>query len=187
MELDTILPDYHFNEKNKILINSSPEVVYNTLLNDERLMDSIIIKLMLWLRELPMALSGENEKLFSDTAMTLKKLMKDAEFTLLTENENKEIIFGFIGQFWNLFKPEKVSIPDLNTFLEFHTEAYGKAAINFYFEPHGTATKLITETRIYLPDKASLRKFRFYWTIIYPFSYLMRQIILNNIKLSAEN
>ena len=47
-------------------------------------------------------------------------------------------------------------------------------------------TLLATETRVLCLDTASRRRFRLYWTLIGPFSGLIRKDILRSIKRQAE-
>jgi hypothetical protein len=48
-------------------------------------------------------------------------------------------------------------------------------------------TVLSTETRIKCFGRAALWKFRFYWSLVGPFSGLIRKVILKQVKTEAES
>jgi hypothetical protein len=52
-------------------------------------------------------------------------------------------------------------------------------------QPDGL-TLLVTETRVFCPDRASLLKFTPYWLLIRPVSGLIRRRILSSIKQMSE-
>lgn len=182
MELDNILPQFQVNERHSVTIQASNEEIFSVLLDSEDIASSVIFKTLIKLRELPTAFSGQQQELFSKNPLRLQELMQQADFAVLGGKKNQEIVFGFIGQFWNLFDLNIIKITSLSKYLNFKKKGYAKAAINFYCEPHPQGSTLSTETRIYLPDKHSLLKFRLYWFLIRPFSGLIRQIILKKIK-----
>jgi len=73
-------------------------------------------------------------------------------------------------------------------FGEFAHPGYAKAAWNFRFRTEsGEGTVLSTETRIKCFGRAALWKFRLYWSLISPFSGLIRMAILSNVKAKAES
>ena len=72
-------------------------------------------------------------------------------------------------------------------FTEFSRPGYAKVAWNFKLRADSTeSTVLSTETRIKCFG-AAFWKFRLYWTVVGPFSGLMRKAILKQIKTAAES
>jgi hypothetical protein len=166
------LPEFHFNEKHKILIASTPEKL-NKLLSDFDASDSWIIRILLMLR----GISSETSKGIEG--------WKKMGFVILEHQANKEIILGLIGQFWNV----KSNIQRVNAgdFVSFVDPNYAKATWNFEIIPQPENKVLLeTETRIQCIDESARKKFGRYWFFIQPFSALIRIQMLKLIKRKAE-
>ena len=58
---------------------------------------------------------------------------------------------------------------------------------NFRIDPSRGGCRLRTETRIDCVDAAALWRFRVYWTLVGPFSGLIRRDLLRLIRREAEN
>ena len=72
-------------------------------------------------------------------------------------------------------------------FVKFSEAGYVKAAMNFLVESAGPGRSTVTtETRVIATDPVSLRSFRRYWTIVAPFSALIRRRMLSLIRQQAE-
>jgi hypothetical protein len=110
-------------------------------------------------------------------------------FILLAEEESREFVVGGIGQFWKLWGGSFPIIADTKEFLSFNTPNYAKAAINFYVhQDHGDdCVKVSTETRFYVPDQITLKKFARYWFLIRTFSAFSRKMWLRAIRSRTEN
>lgn len=123
-------------------------------------------------------------------------------FILLDEREGDEFAFGIVGRFWRLSGDLVRVAPE--GFAEWNEPGYVKAARGFRVEG-GTAgtpghadhvaargaapsepVRLVTETRIRCTDAWSLRRFQPYWTVIRPFSGLIRREILNQAVRAAR-
>jgi len=107
-------------------------------------------------------------------------------FRLLARREDGEIVFGLIGKFWTSsagilpFQPEE--------FVSFDSKGYAKAAGNLLAVPITShRTRLITETRVQCTSSWSRARFALYWSLIRPFSGLIRREWLRLIKQHAEN
>ncbi len=73
-------------------------------------------------------------------------------------------------------------------FAEFSRPGYAKVAWNFKLRADSTeSTVLSTETRIKCFDSAAFWKFRLYWSLVGPFSGLIRKAILEQVKTKAES
>jgi site-specific recombinase XerD len=80
--------------------------------------------------------------------------------------------------FWNPERTKKTSI--VCEFAVLLRKVFDKAGVSH-------STVLSTETRIKCVGRAALWKFRFYWSLVGPFSGLMRKAILKQVKTEAES
>lgn len=71
-------------------------------------------------------------------------------------------------------------------FTHFAEPGYAKMAIDLRAVADGDGARLETETRVYLTDAASRRRFAAYWLAIRPFSGLIRRLWLRAAKRRAE-
>ncbi len=170
MLIDLFLPEYDFSETHNIKIRATAENVFRAL-NEVDLCESAVIRWLFRLRGLP------------TRAMTLRE-MKRLRFEVLGESENRELVLGLAGRFWTI-KGDLRKISSQN-FREFNEKGFAKAAWNFLLDEAKGETCLTTETRIKCLDAESRKKFGFYWTLIQPFSALIRKEILKTIKQRAE-
>lgn len=174
MLIDAFLPVYDFSEKHEATVRASAEKAYAAI-SSVNFSGSWLIRGLLGLRGL-----GRS----SPKTLTLRDMTKDG-FAILGEKHNEEILLGLAGKFWTL----NGCMQNINaeTFREFHTKGYAKAAWNFALtETAKEEILLSTETRVQCMDEESLASFRFYWRFIQPFSGLIRQEMLRLIKQKAE-
>ena len=77
-----------------------------------------------------------------------------------------------------------LQIADAEEFLAFERPGYAKATLSFYVgEDRGEGcVEVITETRVYVPDPVTRRKFAVYWRLIYPGSAFLRRMWLRAVK-----
>jgi hypothetical protein len=73
-------------------------------------------------------------------------------------------------------------------FAGFSRSGHAKVAWNFKLRAETPeSTLLSTETRIKCFGKTALWKFRIYWSVVGPFSGLIRKAILQQVKTEAES
>ena len=92
-------------------------------------------------------------------------------------NDDEEIAFGAVGQFWRL-REEMLPISDADDFARFREPGYAKGAINFRFLKEGRSTRLTTETRVSATDDRARSSFRPYWVPVRAIGGLMRRELL---------
>ena len=104
------------------------------------------------------------------------------------EEENHELVIGGIGQFWKLWSGCFPIISNTQEFLSFNSPNYAKAAINFYLhQNHGDDyVKVSTETRFYVLDQITLKKFARYWLLIHTYSAFSIRMWLRAIRHRLE-
>ena len=170
--IDEYLPLFHFSETHETEVNAPANVVYSSVLACD-LGRSAIVRFLFRLRRLPKC------------EMTIEGLHQIG-FRLLARREDREIVFGLIGKFWTSsagiisFRPEE--------FVSFDVKGYAKAAGNLLAVPITShRSHLITETRVQCTSSWSRVRFALYWTLIKPFSGLIRKKWLKLIKQHAEN
>ena len=60
-------------------------------------------------------------------------------------------------------------------FADFDEPGWAKMGLDLRARPDGDGSRLETETRVFLTDRASRRRFAAYWLVIRPFSGLVRR------------
>ena len=170
MLIDEFLPEYNFAKKHSVVIGANAEKIFSVLKNTD--FNSVLIKILLMLRGIKL----ENLSL---------TIADKSYFTLLGEEDEKEILFGIIGKFWKwnggLFRIKKEEFGD------FSLTGFAKAVWDFSASPAGIGkTTFTTETRVQCIGESAKRWFSIYWFLIEPFSGILRKIILFKIKYRAE-
>jgi hypothetical protein len=170
MLIDEFLPEHDFEEKHSIGIRADTATVYDAAQN-ANFGESWIVRTLLTLRGM------------SADALTLRNLTY-SKFRILGERPAKELPIGLAGRFWTPWG----DLQDVNAdnFKAFDKRGYAKAVWNFSLDADGENTRLTTETRIKCLDDASRRSFGFYWTVVRPFSGLIRMEMLKTIKRKGE-
>ncbi|HZW52598.1 MAG TPA: hypothetical protein VFF00_01125, partial [Candidatus Elarobacter sp.] len=107
-----------------------------------------------------------------------------SRFTVLKDDPGREVVFGIVGQFWRL--RGNLCDVDAARFASFEEAGSAKSAWNFVFTEEAGGARVSTETRVRCFGAASRVKFRAYWTLIRPFSGLIRMELLRLIKRRAE-
>ncbi|HKP68880.1 MAG TPA: hypothetical protein VJV05_06330 [Pyrinomonadaceae bacterium] len=170
MLIDEFLSDYDFVETHDISIRASPAEIYRAA-NEVDFSDSYAIKFLLGLRGL------------STGNVTLRSLTQ-TRFEVLAETPGRELLLGLVGKFWTP-RGDMQKI-DAASFKDFKSSGYAKAVWNFAVHADNGESRLTTETRVKCLDRASRIKFAFYWTVVRPFSGLIRNEMLRLIKIRAE-
>ena len=174
MLIDEFLNAYDFSERHETKIRASAERVFEAVSTAE-LTDSWLIRGLFALRGL--GWSNRSKKL------TLREMTKSG-FAILGEKPNEEILLGLAGKFWT--PTGKLQKVDAGNFKQFSEKGFAKAVWNFSLDEIKGETLLKTETRIRCLDEDSRQSFALYWTVIKPFSGLIRQEMLRIIKDKAE-
>jgi hypothetical protein len=171
MLIDEFLSDYDFVEKHGISIHADAAKIYRAA-NEVDFRESFLIRALFFLRGL------------STEKVTLESL-KGSRFEILAEAPGRELLLGLVGRFWTV-KGDLKKI-DAESFQKFNTRGYAKAVWNFALQPEGSDVRLTTETRVKCLDAESKKRFKLYWTVVQPFSGLIRREMLRLIKARAES
>ncbi len=176
--MDEFLPHCDFGASYEVRINAPASVVYESLLRSD-FSDIWLVRLLMSIR------SGKRlprNRMPGD----LRQRLQGTGFVVLAEAPNEEIVIGVAGRFW---RPDGGRCMELTAkdFAGFSRPSYAKVAWNFKLrEESPQSTVLSTETRIKCFGQAALWKFRSYWSLVGPFSGLMRKAILKQVKTEAE-
>lgn len=175
MLIDEFLPVYDYSEKHETNIRASAEEVYAAV-NSTEFSQSWIIWGLLALRGIGWLRPAKS--------FTLRDMTGD-DFAILGENPNKEILLGLAGKFW--LPTGNLQKVDADNFREFNEKGFAKAVWNFSIDEQDGKIHLATETRIQCLDQESRKSFTLYWTLVEPFSGLIRTEMLRLIKEKAES
>ncbi len=179
MLIESFIPNPDAVESHKIEIAASREAVYQALWSTD-LGSSPIIKILMALRSLPGILSHPKRLRHLPRQITLQTII-EAGFGQLAEEPGREVVLGVVGQFW---RPAGNILPFSEEMFRGPVQpGLARGVWNFAVQEAGKErTVLSTETRVVCGDPASRLKFRAYWTVVRPFSGLIRVIMLRGVK-----
>ena len=124
--------------------------------------------------------------MFREGPGTFPERLERFGFTRLDEIVGRELVFGLAGRFWR-WDGGLRRTPDRAAFDAFAEDGCVKAAWNLAIEEtDGASCDLSTETRIAYYGEAARRKFRRYWSIVGPFSGMLRRALLSRVRRRAE-
>jgi hypothetical protein len=189
MLLDSIIPLYHFNEVQSIKVRNNPRSNILNAVRDTTPKEIPFLFELFWLRGLSsFIILGRKYKFTINRKRPLLEQLLASGFIPLAEEENHELVIGGIGQFWKLWSGCFPIISNTQEFLSFNSPNYAKAAINFYLhQNHGDDyVKVSTETRFYVLDQITLKKFARYWLLIHTYSAFSRRMWLRAIRHRLE-
>jgi hypothetical protein len=180
--IDEFMPIYDVSEYHEIRIRAPIDRVYDALRTTD-LGTSFVVRLLLRLRALPDLFSRQRRR--HESRIDFGSLLKNG-FVLLGENPPNEIALGLVGRFWTAAGGTcRLSSPA--EFSDFEQGGYAKAVWNFSLVEEGAdETRLATETRVLCLDEGSRWLFRLYWSVIAPFSGLIRREVLRAIRKASE-
>jgi hypothetical protein len=182
MLLDKYLPEYDVTEVHIIRIRAAPEMVYNALMGLSVTEISNIVRFLFWLRALPE--KPATKKLVQlNYSKPFLKTMLDNGFTALAAKPPDEFVFGMIapgniGRFWKKAAMKNVSLKDAQSFMAFNDPDYIRVVANFSITAADKPGRVIlrTESRSKGLSKKTFKQFRPYWTVIRPWSGLIRRL-----------
>jgi hypothetical protein len=184
--LDRWLPEFQFVETHAVVVQASAAACIEAAAAFDPSVDRFM-NAALDLREAPgrlMARLGRSGSLQNRPRFGLH------DFLLLERDGDRALVHGLAGAFWRAnYGLRRFDTP--KAWAAFRAAGEGRLALSFHTEPllrpDGTAaTRLVTTTRVHLPDAAGLRRFTPYWWLIRPVSGLIRWRILGHIRRAAE-
>jgi hypothetical protein len=186
MLLDEFMPEYDVHEIHAIQIHAPPARIYAAI-HEVSVSDLGVANGLVFLRSLPSLLRGKAPPSSRRTSKPLFKLSPNSNFFLLAEEPSRELVIGFVGKFWKPAGREWHRCSGSEEFVEFDDPDFAKAAWNLYIDREADGwCRLSTETRVLGTDPQARRKFKAYWSVIYPGSAYLRRVLLKAIKRRAE-
>ena len=184
--LDHFMPVYHFNEVHAITVRAAASRVFSAI-EDATPAEAPFFRLLLGARSLPRIMARRKAPQFRNSEPILGWATR-VGFALLAEQADRELVLGWVGQFWKLVGGSSPRITNPQEFLGFDRPDYAKATLNFCLAELSdhTGVRLTTETRVYTTDPVAYRKFAVYWRLIRGGSALVRREWLKAIRRRAE-
>jgi hypothetical protein len=186
-KIDSLLPNFTFNEFHEVRINASPEKI-KQVLQVTGVKDIPAARLLMKIRgiadeDVDLRDRASNNLVGSDTVST-----PDFNFFAVAPDEWITVmILKSVIITNNANQPAPPEISTLEQFLSFNEYGYVKVAVNFRFiSTKNKETILTTETRINGITRRDNRVFGYYWRIIYPGSAIIRRVWLDTIKKKAQ-
>lgn len=171
MLLDTWMPDYDVAARYDATVDAPPERVWRAIQE----MRSGDLPLVRWL----MALRRWDFR--RPPQITMLEAMTREGFLLLDQRENEEVVIGVAGRFWT-HTGGVVRLASADAWRAYCDDGSARATMNFLIEDG----RVITETRVQTFGPSAHRRFRLYWTLVGPFSGLIRRAFLSRIRRQAS-
>ena len=189
MLLDDLLPEFDVRASYAIRIAAPQGRIYASLRTAD--FDHWgLMRVLFGLRALPALLREPQamwRRLRSERRrqrVTLERLLERG-FTLLGERPEEELVLGTVGRFWLARGELWPTTPQ-----QFHQPSptgTAKAAWNFTLGAGSRGSiQVTTETRVLCADPRTRRRFLAYWSLVGPFSGLIRREMLAAIRAEAE-
>jgi len=184
--LNHFMPVYHFNEVHAITVRADASRVFNAI-EDATPAEAPLFRVLLGARSLPRMVAGRKAPQIRNSEPIFGWATR-VGFALLAEQADRELVLGWVGQFWKLVGGLSPRITNPQEFLGFDRPEYAKATLNFCLAELSdhTGVRLTTETRVYATDPVAYRKFAVYWRLIRGGSALVRREWLKAIRRRAE-
>ena len=181
--LGRFLPAWHFREVHSTLVSAPRERVYRAVLDvtpEEIFLFRSLVAIRRLGRRFPEGI------LNPPPGKPLLAVAVRTQFRVLEERPPEEIVIGTL-----LVSPERRGAAPPASPLEFEAarvrSGVALAAMNFRLTDAAGRTLLVTETRVFAPDRDVRRRFALYWFAIRAGSGLIRRMWLRGIRRRAED
>jgi hypothetical protein len=158
-------------------INAVPERIWECLKTVD-INRSPISRALFALRRLP---AGRSSNVFP---LTVDKMTLGG-FIPLGERPTDELVLGLIGKPWSpRYGARAIKPAEFQSFAE---DGFAKMVWNFKLSGEAPPFRLSTESRVRCVDEPSRRKFKLYWSLIWPFSGFIRMELLRIVRDCAQS
>ena len=172
-------PVWQFREVHRLLIEAAPERVYRAI-KTVTARDIRFFRALTWLRRL--GRPGPLGVLNPAPDLPLLEVATQSGFLLLADEPGREVVVGTVV----IAPPGAARSVTAEQYRKLAGSGWAKATMNFLIERRGAGCLVTTETRVQATDDRTRRRFRVYWTLIYPGSTLIRRMWLRAIKRRGE-
>jgi hypothetical protein len=182
--LDRFLPRYDVAIAHAAIFRAPPATCYRVV-RGLNLFRHPVIRTLFGLRDLPPRIEDHVAGRRAARAAEPRRrsfriddlLRPPFNWLLLAEESNVELVLGQVARPWQP-TANALAVPP-GDFAAFDRPGFAKIALSLRVQPHGAGGTIFTaETRVAVTDPQSLRRFRRYWTLIGPFSEIIRRIAL---------
>jgi hypothetical protein len=182
--IDDVVPRYDVASRHTIWVAADPLVVYETARHAD-LGHPWLVRVMMGVRYAPARMSNLfRGRRATATPIDGPRWGRAAAFTLIAEAPGEEFVLGIMGRFWT--PAGGLVAASADQLKDPPPAGLAQGFWSFRVGPHGSGTKLSTETRVRCGDAATRRQFGRYWRIIRLGSGLIRGSILRHIRRQAE-
>ena len=182
LAIDTLLPDYSFNEYHEIIVDVSIDEVKQAL-QTTGVSDIPVVLLLMKIRGI-----SDKEKDMSDTVTNNQsnpETFNTPDFNFIVASQSELYTLMILNASAKTPPPVITTSED---FIAFKKPGYVKVAVNFLFRSLDNGKTLVsTETRNLPINRKDSRVFGRYWRIIYPGSAIIRRLWLDTLAKNAEN
>lgn len=171
MLIEKYLPHYHFREMHSIKITSTSEDLFDRMKHCD-LSQYFLVKFLFRIR----GIRGELATINDITRLGFTKL----------DEMDQEVVYGILSNSPTFNGCKKITLP--SEFIELNDANLIKAVINFNVKTTASAVnyKVSTETRVWCGSHKMKRKFAVYWFFVQPFSRMIRQLMLRQLRKQLE-
>ena len=162
-ELERVIPHWDVRTRRSIDVDAPPAAIWRAL-HETTMRETRIARLLFRVRRLP--------------AVGDRRILDLEGFTRLAEEPERELVVGAVGKPWT---PRGGLVAGADV-AAFDRAGYARMALNVTLE----GRTLATETRVRCTDRRSQLLFRLYWSLVGPFSRVVRADWLRAIKRRAE-
>jgi hypothetical protein len=156
------------------VVDAPVNQVYRAVLETD-LGGSLVSRLLMAIRSLGRQAS---------TSFKFGQLPARGGFFALANDPPREVVAGVLGRFWAI--DGTVADADRSTFEAPLPPGMAKAAWSFRVDDRASGALLTTETRVLCSDDNARRHFLRYWTLVGPFSGIIRREALRLIRAHAQ-
>ena len=177
--LDQFAPAWQFREVHRRFVEAPPERVYRAI-KTVTAREIPFFRALTWLRRL--GRRGPVSILNPAPDRPLLEVATQSGFLLLADEPGREVVVGTVV----IAPPGAARSVTAEQYRKLAGSGWAKGTMNFLIERRGAGCVVTTETRVQATDARTQRRFRLYWTLIYPGSTLIRRMWLRAIQRRAE-
>jgi hypothetical protein len=182
--MDQFLPKYDFAVVHADVVRAPPAECYRVA-GELDLFQAPLVRTLLGVRGLPQRVVGTLKGRGMTTALQASrptfrvKDMVGLGWIQLGETPGVELVLGQVSRPWKAVAVSADAPITPEQFTSFDEPGFAKIATSLRIDPYGNDSSILTmETRVAITDDESRRRFRRYWLLIGPFSFLIRRMAL---------
>jgi hypothetical protein len=178
--IQSYLPHPRHVELHRITVSAPPDAAWYAARHFDGA-DIPWVRVLFDLRTLPSKLLGQNPPSGGEARLGVDSITSQgAGFRLLEEVPGTEVVVGAIGRFWELDIPFASVEP--GRFAAFAARGWGKVAWSIRVEPFDRGSQITLELRTSATDDDSWTSLNRYFSVIGPFSHLIRSSVMAHLE-----